>query len=929
MSDEPGKESSLFDNDEQNMSIVDDEAFNVPGYDPSLDLEPSQVRKALLKVDFLILPPIVLCFCFLQFDRTNIGNALTDSLRHDIAVGNTQVNLAQTLFTVGFIVSELPFNVVSKRIGPERLLPMTMCLWGIVTWSQVFIKNARGLYACRFLVGTLEGGYIPGFALYISKFYANHELGLRYAIFWAANSFAGALSGPLSIGLLSLGGRGGLKGWQWLFLVEGSVTCLLAVGAYVYFPHNAAKPKTIFGKSFSLFNQREASIIVTRVIANDPSKALQYGKPVLPLHIWDTFGDWRLYGHLIAALLSMVMIAPMNTYAPSMIKSMGFSSLQANGLNSVGSICALVWSVSLAFSSDRFQERGFHIAAGYLFGVVGLLWLALAPETVGKWVLYGGVVWTQMGMGSAQAISAAWLTTKMEDHKRPVALAAYVMCIQLANFPGNQLFRTQVGALLERLDASAQSQTGPEEQRQSKGIIQPGNKERSAELDPAPVLLIRKAVTDAGVSPRGQFDLSNDLADVISAGLVTAPAAYSLLELFRLHYGRWVRFPEHVSTETLLAQVRASPLLLCCVLLIAVRHSTQELADELAPPLFREAKRLVSRDLLVVPQSMQHFQAILILSLWSTTIGRQPLSMDGWLLTGYAIQQGFASSLFPDLSKLTSEDVSKSDVDASCLWNHLCVAHLHYCVGTRRPAMLTQEHVARCLHVLETGILQNYEARMVAEVKLYWVMYTKCSAQDCRVNLQIAKVGLQDWKNEHENLLNEPRSQFLQMSFSFAHLLAYCQAAQSLQSSPNTCFVLEMIELSRDIINLAMDTADGRTRHLTDHIYHLIVFSALTLCRLVRTYENQLRTTKVDVDRIDEILIKLIAWLRNVGLPCHVAHLLGDVVSFQFQKLRPNRLPDTTANLPHYTQALPNIEFYPDFIGHELFGMNDDMTGWP
>ncbi|KAM3543249.1 hypothetical protein ARSEF1564_003879 [Beauveria bassiana] len=160
--------------------------------------------------------------------------------------------------------------------------------------------------------------------------------------------------------------------------------------------------------------------------------------------------------------------------------------------------------------------------------------------------------------------------------------------------------------------------------------------------------------------------------------------------------------------------------------------------------------------------------------------------MDGWLLTGYAIQQGFASSLFPDLSKLTSEEVS------------------------------------RCLPVIETGILQNYEARMVAEVRLYWVMYTKCSAQDCRVDLQAAKVGLKDWKNEHANLLDEPRSQFLQMSFSFAHLLAYCQATQSLQSSLDTSLILDMIELSRDIINLAMDTTDDRTRHLTDHIYHLI-----------------------------------------------------------------------------------------------------------
>lgn len=79
----------------------------------------------------------------------------------------------------------------------------------------------------------------------------------------------------------------------------------------------------------------------------------------------------------------------MNTYAPSIIKSLGFSGLQANGLNSVGSVCALIYSISLAYSSDRFAERGFHIALGYLWGAAGLLWLALAPTHVGKWVLYG------------------------------------------------------------------------------------------------------------------------------------------------------------------------------------------------------------------------------------------------------------------------------------------------------------------------------------------------------------------------------------------------------------------------------------------------------------------------------------------------------------------------------------------------------------
>ncbi|KAK6069211.1 major facilitator superfamily transporter [Seiridium cupressi] len=401
---------------EGGMNAVD--VVHIPGYDADLQIQSGETRKALLKVDFFILPFIVLCFCLLQFDRTNIGNALTDTLGEDINVTNAEINLAQILFTVGFIVTESPFNIISKYIGPERFLPVTMFLWGIATGSQIFLKNGSSLLAARFFIGALEGGYIPGFALYISRYYTNNELARQYAIFWASNSFAGALGGPLSIGLLSLRGRGALKG--------GNGSSLL----------------TFLGRSFTIFTDREASILVTRVIHNDPTKNFHSRQSVQFSHIVEAFTDWRLYGHLVAAFLCMIMIAPMNTYAPSIIKSLGFSTLQANGLNSVGSVCALVWSVSLAFSSDKLRERGFHIALGYLWGAAGLLWLALAPVSSSRWTLYGGVVWTQMGMGSVQAISAAWLTSKVQDHKRPVALAAYVMSIQLANFPGNQLFTT-------------------------------------------------------------------------------------------------------------------------------------------------------------------------------------------------------------------------------------------------------------------------------------------------------------------------------------------------------------------------------------------------------------------------------------------------------------------------------------------------------
>lgn len=200
-------------------STISDQLIKVAGYDADAAWDATEERKARRKCDILIMPFIMMLFCLLQFDRTNIANALTDTLRKDVHIGNEEINTAQTLFVVGFIITEIPFNMISKWIGPERFLPVTMFCWGLVTWCQTFIKGPSGLYACRFLVGALEGGYIPGMVLYIARFYKHQEIGLRYACFWASNSIAGALSGPLSIGLLSLRGQHGLAGWQWLFLV--------------------------------------------------------------------------------------------------------------------------------------------------------------------------------------------------------------------------------------------------------------------------------------------------------------------------------------------------------------------------------------------------------------------------------------------------------------------------------------------------------------------------------------------------------------------------------------------------------------------------------------------------------------------------------------------------------------------------------------
>lgn len=89
--------------------------------------------------------------------------------------------------------------------------------------------------------------------------------------------------------------------------------------------------------------------------------------------------------------------------------------------------------------------------------------------------------------------------------------------------------------------------------------------------------------------------------------------------------------------------------------------------------------QLVSSSLLIVPQPIEFFQAVLILSLWSTTIGQVPLSVDSWLLTGYALQQALASPEFAEVFRTTSDiPAAISRIDVWCLWNHICLAHLQY-----------------------------------------------------------------------------------------------------------------------------------------------------------------------------------------------------------------------------------------------------------
>lgn len=124
-----------------------------------------------------------------------------------------------TIVLISFLLAEIPSQLVSKKLGPDRWIPFQMVAWSIVAASQAAMTDKSGFYACRALLGLLEGGFIPDMVLWLSYFYTGGELPLRLSFFWTSLNVTGIATSLLAFALLHLDGVHHLAGWRWLFLI--------------------------------------------------------------------------------------------------------------------------------------------------------------------------------------------------------------------------------------------------------------------------------------------------------------------------------------------------------------------------------------------------------------------------------------------------------------------------------------------------------------------------------------------------------------------------------------------------------------------------------------------------------------------------------------------------------------------------------------
>ncbi|KAM0800804.1 putative MFS transporter Liz1/Seo1 [Usnea florida] len=201
----------------------------------TLDKSPEE-RRFLFKLDFALLTFASLGYFIKYLDQANVNNAFVSGMKEQLGLYGNELNYMQSCWTAGYVIGQIPSNILLTRIRPSIWIPSLEVTWTVLTFCLCRCTNARQIYALRFFVGLAESSFYPGMQYVIGSWYRKDELAKRSCIFHVSSAIATMCSGYLMAAVYHLGGRSGYAGWQWLFLVDGIISLPIALAGFLFIP---------------------------------------------------------------------------------------------------------------------------------------------------------------------------------------------------------------------------------------------------------------------------------------------------------------------------------------------------------------------------------------------------------------------------------------------------------------------------------------------------------------------------------------------------------------------------------------------------------------------------------------------------------------------------------------------------------------------
>ena len=377
------------------------------------EFEATTIRRVTLR----LLPFLMVCYFVSFVDRVNLGFAALQMVR-DLRLSATVFGLGGGVFFLSYFLFEVPSNLVLARVGARLWIARIMISWGVLAMAMALVTGPRSLYAMRFLLGAAEAGFFPGVMLYLTYWFPSEYRARIIALFTVAIPVSGFLGSPISAALLGFDGWLGIRGWQWMFIIEAIPAVLLGLACLFVLTDRPAHARWLSSDERDWLQRR---------LDRDGLRQARLAQGSLWQVLWNR--DVLILSLVLAG--STAVSSGLQLWQPQIIKSYGLTNMQTGLLNSIPFALAAIAMIWWGHRSDRKSERVWHAALPLLLAAASLagaiVFDSLASIVV---ILCLAAIGIYAGKGPAWAVSTEWLSASTA----PAGLAQINAISNLAGF---------------------------------------------------------------------------------------------------------------------------------------------------------------------------------------------------------------------------------------------------------------------------------------------------------------------------------------------------------------------------------------------------------------------------------------------------------------------------------------------------------------
>lgn len=383
------------------------------------EFTPDEQRKIMRRVDFRLVSVVALVYSVQLMDRGNVSMAAIAGMLKDLNMDSYRYSLIVLMFFVTYIIFQPPSMVLLRKFGPRTFMTTIVACWGILMIGLGFARNWTAVLVVRLLLGVFASAYFPGCMYLLSCWYTRYEVQKRFSVFYGFGCFASALTAILAFGLMHIHADG-IAGWSWIFILEGVITCAIAIVTFtliVDFPDKASR-------SWFFLNEKESEFVVRRINRDrwdadlEPFSVKRYVRPALDLKIW---------GYSIIFFCLTV-----NTYAMAYFLPIILSDGMGFGVGASACLTAPPWAFAAlcmfitAWFADRFKTRAPFMVFNACLSLIGLPLMGFAKSNGARMV---GVFLTVAGANANVPTAMAWQANNVRGQwTRAFSSATLLIC---------------------------------------------------------------------------------------------------------------------------------------------------------------------------------------------------------------------------------------------------------------------------------------------------------------------------------------------------------------------------------------------------------------------------------------------------------------------------------------------------------------------